>query len=93
MCPAVIQTEFTMLTINPCKKYFDEHFVAMMYAQIINIASQQKGSTLEEIKYTVAKAIAKPNKESLKIKFQFICREVWLQIQCDQAHLQVILSL
>jgi hypothetical protein len=44
----------------------------MMKAQMINIASQKNGSMFDGITYTVAIAMARPNKERLKISFQFI---------------------
>ena len=72
ICAVVIQKELNILTKKPCRKYFEEHCFAMMYAQIIKIGSQNINSILPGIQNTVAIAITSPNKESCKINFQFI---------------------
>ena len=60
----VIHTQLSMLTMNPWRKYFPEHFREMTYAQKRKTASQNTGSMLEGIQNTVAIAIANPNRES-----------------------------
>ena len=69
---AVIHTLLNILTIKPCRKYFPGAFLAIIYAQIIKIISQNIGSTVAGINEIVAIAIARPNNESRKINFQFI---------------------
>src|SRR5436190_23088566 len=43
----------------------------MMYAQTMKIASQQIGSTVEEITNTVATPMANPNSDSWRMSFPF----------------------
>ena len=69
---AVIHTEFTRLTSNPCKKNLLLHLIAIIYAQIRKMTAQQMGSILTGIMVMVANAMNNPNKERRNIRLQFI---------------------
>jgi hypothetical protein len=64
--------QFAKLNKKPFRKYFAEHFFAIIYAQKIKMTNQKNGSKFDGIQNTVAIAIAKPIKESRKISFLFI---------------------
>src|SRR5215510_11917907 len=61
-----------MPTSKPCTKARSGRDRAITSATTMKITSQKKGSKVAEIMNTVAKAIARPNKDNPKISFQFI---------------------
>jgi hypothetical protein len=68
----VIQMLLMILTINPFQKKYSWHFLAIRYAHIIKMMTQNMGSILVGIQNTVAKAITNPYSDKYKISFQFI---------------------